>query len=122
MKAANLKTVRRARRKLRVRKRIFGTPQRPRMSITRSLKNLYVQLIDDTTGTTLCEASTRSKGFRDEVGYGGNKQAAVRLGKFLSERAVARGIKKVALDRNGYRFHGRIKALADALREGGLKF
>lgn len=113
---------RRLRRKARVRKRVVGTAERPRLSVFRSLKNIYAQLIDDHSGVTLVEASSRNKDLRGPVGYGGNKNAAVVVGKSLAERAIAKGIKAAAFDRNGYRYHGRIKALADAAREAGLKF
>jgi large subunit ribosomal protein L18 len=85
------------------------------------LKNIYAQLIDDVSGQTLVEASSRGKDLRSGVGYGGNKAAATKVGKILGERALAKGIKQAAFDRNGYKYHGRIKALADAVREAGLK-
>ena len=87
----------------------------------RSLKNIYAQLIDDVAGATLVEASSRNKELRDAVKYGGNRGAAAQVGKLLGERAVAKGIKQAAFDRNGYKYHGRVKALADAAREAGLK-
>ncbi len=121
MTATTEKVERRQRRKLRIRKRVFGTPERPRLTVFRSLKNIYVQLIDDVSGRTLVEASTRNKDLASSIGYGGNKQAAARVGKLLGERALAAGITQAAFDRNGYKFHGRIKALADAAREAGLK-
>jgi len=110
------------RRKKRVRKTVFGTPQRPRLTVFRSLKNIYAQVIDDASGRTLVEASTRNKEQQQAIRNGGNIQAAASVGRLLAERAVASGISKVAFDRNGYKFHGRLKALADAAREGGLKF
>lgn len=116
------KALRRDRRKTRIRKRVFGTTERPRLTVTRSLTNLYAQIIDDTAGRTITEASSRSKDLRSSVKYGGNVAAAKQVGKLLGDRALAKGIKQVVFDRNGYRFHGRIKALADALREAGLKF
>ena len=122
MSRTPIKVERRLRRKKRVRKKAFGTAERPRLSVFRSLKNIYVQLIDDAAGTTLVEASTRSKDLAVSVSYGGNVEAAKAVGKVLAERALAKGISTVAFDRNGYRFHGRLKALAEAAREGGLKF
>jgi large subunit ribosomal protein L18 len=116
------KKVRRARRKMRVRKRVFGTPERPRLSVTRSLKHIYVQLIDDTTGSTLVSVSTNGKDLRAGVGYGGNKAAAEKIGTALADLAKAKGIQAAAFDRNGFRYHGRLKALADAARKGGLAF
>jgi large subunit ribosomal protein L18 len=116
-----LKTERRQRRKKRIRGKIFGTPECPRLTVFRSLKNIYAQLIDDVSGTTLVEASTRNKDTRGTIGYGGNKNAAAAVGKLLGERALAKGIKQAAFDRNGYKFHGRVKALADAVREAGVK-
>lgn len=115
------KVQRRERRKKRIRKRVFGTAEQPRLTVFRSLKNIYAQLIDDVSGQTLVEASSRNKDLRGSVGYGGNKAAAVQVGKMLGERALAKGIKQAAFDRNGYKYHGRVKALADAAREAGLK-
>lgn len=114
--------IRLRRRRRGIRKRIFGTPQRPRVTVYRSLKHIYAQVVDDDAGRTLCYASSRDKDLRDAVGYGGNKNAATAVGKALAERAIAKGVKQVAFDRNGRKYHGRIKALADAMREGGLEF
>jgi large subunit ribosomal protein L18 len=110
------------RRKYRVRKRVFGTVERPRLTVTRSLNNVYAQVIDDDNGVTLCAASTLDKDLRGDIKNGGNKAAAIAVGKLLAERAKSKGVTKVAFDRNGRNFHGRIKALADAAREGGLNF
>ena len=121
MKAVYLKQVRRARRKKRVRKKVFGTPERPRLSVCRSLKNIYAQLIDDAAGRTLCQASTLEKQMRETLGHGGNRSSAAAVGKLLGERAREAGIARVTVDRNGYRFHGRVKALAEAAREAGLE-
>jgi large subunit ribosomal protein L18 len=115
------KSERRERRKKRIRRHVIGTSERPRLTVFRSLKNIYAQLIDDVSGQTLVEASSRSKELREGVGYGGNKAAATKIGKILGERALAKGIKQAAFDRNGYKFHGRVKALAEAAREAGLK-
>jgi len=122
MRAEKIKHVRRARRKQRVRKSVFGTAQKPRLTVFRSLKNIYAQIVDDQRGVTLCAASTQGKDLRASVKYGGNMEAAKVVGKMLAERAVSAGIARVCFDRNGYKFHGRFKALADAAREAGLKF
>ena len=122
MKATVLKLVRRERRKLRVRRKVFGTPDRPRMSIFRSLKNISAQLIDDERGRTVCSASSLNKDVAEQVKKGGNKAAATVIGQILAERARMQGIRKVAFDRSGYRYHGRIKALAEAARKAGLEF
>lgn len=110
------------RRKKRVRKRVFGTAERPRLSVSRSLKNISVQVIDDDRGVTLCQASTRDKSTRSDVAYGGNRAAAAEIGKLIAARAKEKGINQVAFDRNGRKYHGRLKALADAAREAGLQF
>jgi large subunit ribosomal protein L18 len=114
------KTVRRVRRRTGIRKRIIGTPERPRMSVYRSLTHIYVQIIDDLSGRTLCSASTRDKDVK--VSGGGNVEAAKAIGAKVAERAKSSGVTQVAFDRGGFRYHGRIKALADAAREGGLQF
>ncbi|MBT6270427.1 MAG: 50S ribosomal protein L18 [Phycisphaerae bacterium] len=108
------------RRKRSVRKNIFGVPTKPRLSLTRTGKNMYAQLIDDTSGRTLCSASTIEKDGKMEVGS--NCDAAKTIGVRLAEKAKSVGIESVAFDRNGYKFHGRVKALAEGAREGGLKF
>ncbi len=120
MERLKLKAVQRLRRKKRVRKRVFGTPERPRLSVFRSLQHIYAQLIDDTAGRTLVQVSTLSKELRDAVKSGGNKDAAAKVGAALAERAKAAGITAAAFDRNGYKYHGRVKALADAVRKGGI--
>jgi large subunit ribosomal protein L18 len=120
MERLKLKAVQRLRRKKRVRKRVFGTPERPRLSVFRSLDHIYAQLIDDTAGKTLVEVSSLSKDLHDAMKTGGNKDAAAKVGAALAERAKARGIGAVAFDRNGYKYHGRVKALADAVRKGGI--
>ena len=112
---------RRRRRRWRVRKRVVGTPSRPRVSVYRSLKHIYAQVIDDMSGRTLCAASSR-EGSLGVSGAGGNRDAAVAVGKALAERAKEAGVDAVVFDRNGFRYHGRVRALADAAREGGLKF
>lgn len=121
MNASSIKQVRRRRRKLRVRRKVYGTAERPRLSVFRSNKNVYAQLIDDNAGRTITDASTSCKDLKGVVGYGGNTKAAAAVGKLLAERAKAKGIASATLDRNGYRYHGRLKALTDAAREAGLK-
>ncbi len=111
---------RRQRRRFHVRSKVRGTPDRPRMSVYRSNKNIAVQVIDDEAGKTLVSASTRDANVRSDIGYGGNKDAATKLGKIIAERALAAGIQAVRFDRAHYKYHGRIAALADAAREAGL--
>jgi len=122
MRANQLKSIRRLRRKHVIRHRVFGTTERPRLTVFRSLKNLYAQIIDDEKGVTVCEASSRSKDLQSKIPSGGNIPAAKLVGAALAERAKAKNIEQVCFDRNGYRYHGRVKALADAAREAGLKF
>ncbi len=112
----------RERRAFRVRKRVRGTTSRPRLSITRSLQNFSCQVIDDSTGMTLLSASSRDKELRSTIGYGGNCEAATKLGRILAERAIRAGIKQVALDRGSCKYHGRVAAFAEAAREAGLEF
>lgn len=112
----------RTRRQFRVRKRIRGTAERPRLSVFRSHKNLACQIIDDVAGKTIIAVGTKDKGVRPSVAYGGNKAAAQAIGKLLAEKAIAAGIKQVAFDRGHYKYHGRVAALADAAREAGLSF
>ena len=113
------KRVRRARRKQGIRKEIFGMPDRPRLSVFRSLNHVYAQIIDDLTGKTGASASTRDKGFTEA---GAKMSEAIAVGKLVASRAKEKGVSKVVFDRNGYLYHGRIKALADGAREGGLQF
>lgn len=103
----------------RVRGKISGTAECPRLNVYRSLKNIYAQLIDDVKGVTLVSASTVEKDFKD---YGGNAEAAHKVGLLLAERAAEAKITEVVFDRGGYIYHGRVKALAEGAREGGLKF
>lgn len=107
---------------MRVRKKVKGTPERPRLNVFRSLKNMYAQIIDDTTGRTVVSASTLDEALKGKVKYGGNKEAAREVGKLLGQRALDKGIKKVVFDRGGYIYHGRVKELADGAREAGLEF
>ncbi len=109
-------------RRSRVRRRVIGTVERPRLTVSRSHRNIFAQIIDDSTGRTLCSAGTTSKALATEVKYGGNCAAAAKVGQVLAERARMQGIRKVAFDRTGFRYHGRIKSLAEAARKGGLEF
>ncbi|MBA3242800.1 MAG: 50S ribosomal protein L18 [Acidobacteria bacterium] len=102
----------------RIRRKVSGTSARPRLAIYRSLNHIYAQLIDDDQGVTLASASTTEKDLRG--GTGGNVEAAERVGRAIAERATAKGIESVVFDRGGYRYHGRVKALADAARKAGL--
>lgn len=113
------KTQKRLKIKKRVRKNIFGTADRPRLSVYRSNKEIYAQIIDDTKGVTLVASSSREKSISAE---GTKTQVSAIVGKKLAELALAKGIDTVVFDRNGFLYHGRIKALADGAREGGLKF
>ena len=103
----------------RVRSKISGTAQRPRLSVFRSESNIYAQIIDDVAGNTLCSASTVEKAFE---GNGSNMEAAKKIGALIAERALQKGIEEVVFDRGGYIYHGRVMALAEGAREGGLKF
>jgi large subunit ribosomal protein L18 len=119
-KTATLRRTSRARRHLRVRKKVTGSTARPRLVVFRSTRHIYVQVIDDAAARTLVSASTLDDGVRG--GDGDKKALAAAVGKLVAERAKAAGIDKVVFDRGGYRYHGRIAALADAAREGGLDF
>lgn len=107
---------------LRVRKKIFGTVDRPRLNVFRSLKHIYAQIIDDTEGKTLVAASTLDPVLKGELENMQNKNAARAVGKLIGERAIGKGIEKVVFDRGGYIYHGRIKELAEGAREAGLEF
>ena len=109
----------RKKRHKRVRSRISGTQERPRLNVFRSEKHIYAQIIDDAKGVTLCAASSVEKSFE---GSGSNKEGARKVGQAVAERAVAKGIQTVVFDRGGYVYHGRVKELAEAAREGGLTF
>lgn len=112
----------RKRKHLRVRKKISGTPERPRLCVFRSLSHIYAQVIDDQNGQTLASASTLDKEFKDKENFGGNIAGATEVGKLVAQRALAKGIETVVFDRGGYIYHGRIAALAAAAREAGLNF
>ena len=113
------KNTARLKRHARVRKKISGTAARPRLNVFRSTKHIYAQLIDDVAGVTLASASSMEKGFE---GFGGNKEAAKKVGMAIARKAQEKGISEIVFDRSGYIYHGRVKALAEAAREGGLKF
>lgn len=120
LKEKTFKIFRRQRIKKRIRKKVFGTSERPRMTVFRSNKHIYVQIIDDTKGHTLVAASSLEKEFRGEKLP--MTEMAKKVGSLIAKRALEKGITKVVFDRNGYKYHGRIKALADAVREQGLNF
>lgn len=112
----------RLKRHLRVRKKIEGTANRPRLNVYRSAKHIYAQLIDDVAGVTLASASTVDKELSESIGNGGNVEAARKVGELIAKRAESKGVKNVVFDRGGYLYHGRVQALADAAREAGLEF
>ena len=112
----------RLRRKKRIRKKLTGSTERPRLCVYKSLKNMYAQLVDDASGKVLTGFSTLNKEVRGEIKYGGNVESAKKVGEYVGKRAVALGITHVLFDRNGFRYHGRVKALADGAREAGLIF
>ena len=116
------KAARRRRRKLHIRRKIRGVAERPRLSVFRTATNIYAQLIDDDAGRTLVSASTLEKDLRTGIKSTGNKDAAAKVGLLLAEKGKAAKISKVVFDRNGFKFHGRLKALAESAREGGLEF
>jgi len=122
VKAVKIKNLRRWRRRNRVRKKLRGNAQFPRLSVFRSLRHLSCQLIDDETGRTLAAASTLEPELRQQLGSGGNCQAAKAVGAVLAQRAVAAGIQHCRFDRGQYKYHGRVAELANAAREGGLQF
>jgi large subunit ribosomal protein L18 len=113
---------RRVRRQRRVRKKLSGTTERPRLCVFRSSKHIYAQVIDDNAGKTLASASSLDADIKGQAAYGGNKAAAALVGKAVAERAKQAGIDKICFDRRSYKYHGRVQALADAAREAGLQF
>lgn len=122
MNRFELKKIRRARRKMSIRKKIYGTMEKPRLSVYRSLNNIFVQLIDDTNGNVILSASTIDKEVKTKITEKMTKiEQSKLIGKIIAERAIAKNIKEAIFDRNGYIYHGRVKALADAARESGLK-
>lgn len=130
MKAIQKKHQRRLRRQRHLRRKLIGTPDRPRLNIYRSLKHISCQIIDDTAidknknrcGKTLVACSTLSKSIRDKIKYGGNIEGARMVGEEIAKLAKEKSISKVAFDRGGFKYHGRVKALAEAARKGGLEF
>lgn len=106
----------------RVRKKVAGTTERPRLNVFRSLNHIYAQVIDDTAGTTLVAASTLDPELKGKIGFGGNKEAAKEVGALIAKKAIEKGIKQVVFDRGGYIYHGRVKDLAESAREAGLEF
>jgi len=110
------------RRKYHVRKKVFGTPDRPRLTVFRSNKHIYAQIIDDTAGATLACASTKTKAIQNQLTSSGNKKAAQVIGETIAKQALGVGIKCVCFDRNRYKYHGRVSALAEAARKAGLAF
>ena len=121
MAKTNPKLKSRLRRKKHIRKKISGTTERPRLSVFRSARHIYAQIINDVDGTTLASASSLNNSFEDGAS-GGNKEGAKKIGALIASRAIEKGINTVVFDRNGYLYHGRVKALADSAREAGLKF
>ncbi len=116
------RNLKRIKRHLRIRKKVKGTPQKPRLAVFKSEKHIYAQIIDDTKGHTLVSASTLDKELRQGLSKTYNVEAAKEVGRLIAQRALSLGIKTVVFDRGGFKYHGRIKALADAAREAGLKF
>jgi large subunit ribosomal protein L18 len=117
-----MRIVGRERRKLRIRQKINGTSEKPRLSVFRSAKHIYAQVVDDVAGTTLAHASTLSRDVRTDVSEATKLDAAKKVGASIAKLLLAKGISKIVFDRNGYLYHGRVRALADAAREAGLKF
>ncbi len=122
MSKSNVKRSARVRRKAHIRKRVRGTAARPRLSVFRSACHIYAQIVDDVSGNTLVSANTLQSAVQGDKTDGGNSEGAKRVGSAIAERALAAGVDTVVFDRNGFLYHGRVKALADAAREGGLKF
>jgi large subunit ribosomal protein L18 len=122
MSQTNAREIARQNRKTRVRKRIFGTEQRPRLSVFRSAKHIYAQLVVDATGSTVLAASTQSPELRGEIAGLKKSEAAKKVGELLGRKAIEKNIRRVVFDRNGFLYHGRVKALAEGARESGLEF
>lgn len=122
MSQKNQRETARQKRKGRIRKRIFGTEQRPRLSVFRSAKHIYAQLVVDSTGSTILAASTLSPDLRAEIGDLDKSDAAKKVGQWIGKKAIEKNIQRVVFDRNGFLYHGRVKALADGARESGLVF
>lgn len=122
MSSTNPRSAARVKRQARIRKKIKGTTEKPRLSVFRSAKHVYAQVIDDTAGATLVTASSVEKDFKAQDKFESKRAAAAYVGKLVAQRALDKGIKKVVFDRNGFLYHGRIKAISDGAREAGLKF
>jgi len=122
MSRKNTREIARQKRKRRIRKKLFGTEQRPRLSVFRSAKHIYAQLVVDTTGSTILAASTLSPGIREELGHLKKSDAAKKVGEWIGRKATEKNIRRVIFDRSGFLYHGRVKALADGARESGLEF
>jgi large subunit ribosomal protein L18 len=122
MDPQGLKRKKRKRRQLHVRKKIFGTVEMPRLAVFKSHRHIYCQVIDDVSGRTLANASTMDRDTRAKFPYGGNAKSAEYIGEKIAEQAKSAGIENVIFDRRSYKFHGRVKALAESARKGGLKF
>lgn len=122
MNVANQRRLARMKRQVRVRRKVWGTVERPRLCVFRSSKHIYVQIIEDVSGRTLLAASTATRDVAENVKYTGNIEAAKAVGQVIAKKALEQNIKQVVFDRNGFLYHGRIKALADAAREAGLSF
>ncbi len=112
----------RLKRKKRIRKKVTGTAERPRLCVYKSLKNMYAQLVDDTTGKVITGVSTLTADVKGEIKYGGNAASAKKIGEAIAKKALDLGIKEILFDRNGFKYHGRVKALAEGAREAGLNF
>lgn len=117
-----MRIVGRERRKLRIRRKVSGTPEQPRLTVFRSAKHIYAQVVDDAKGETLAHVSTLSRDVRGAIGEDKKTDAAKKVGQAIAKILIAKGVQKVVFDRNGYLYHGRVRALADGAREGGLKF
>ena len=122
MNHQKFKNIRKLKRKRRVRQSVTGDSERPRLSVFRSLRHIYAQIIDDDNGVTVVSASTLSKDLADREKSGGNKDAAALVGENLARKAIAVGVRQVRFDRNGYKYHGRIRVLAESARKSGLVF
>ena len=122
MSSTNPRTIARIKRKARIRKTVFGTPDRPRLSVFRSAKHIYAQIINDTSGNTVAAASTVEQAFKEQSKFESKVAAANYVGKLIAQRALEKGINQVVFDRNGYLYHGRVKAISDGAREEGLNF
>ncbi|MEJ2040471.1 MAG: 50S ribosomal protein L18 [Desulfosarcinaceae bacterium] len=122
MSTTNPRTQSRLKRKVRIRKTIFGTSERPRLSVFRSARHMYAQIVDDTAGATVVAASSMDKTFREQPKFESKRAAAEFIGQLVAQRALEKGIKQVVFDRNGFLYHGRVKALSDGARKAGLDF